>query len=171
MNRLWFLLFVIVFIILSSLVNNAIIQVYGEQGYLVARSIGLIIFGIALYHRYKNAGLEKRTYTIAYATLFVVLFFGPLLWALIIHALVYKPLGSNGVFATIKTFIKGTSFKNTATTIGIIIYIIGNIATFGYLTFFDGYVYNMTNWIIALPANEFLGLIWPIYWGLLHWIF
>jgi len=43
-------------------------------------------------------------------------------------------------------------------------------ATFIYLTFFDGYVYTAWNWIIAIPVNVFLATIWPIYWGVLHWV-
>lgn len=43
-------------------------------------------------------------------------------------------------------------------------------ATFVYLTFFDGYIYNAWNWLIALPVNFFLATIWPIYWGILHWL-
>jgi len=44
------------------------------------------------------------------------------------------------------------------------VYIIGNVATFCKLTFFDGYIYNWWNWIIVLPINEFLASIWPLYW-------
>jgi len=54
--------------------------------------------------------------------------------------------------------------------IGITIYWVGNIATFAKLTFFDGYIYNGWNWIIALPVNEFLAAIWPIYWTVLRWL-
>tara|TARA_R110000868_G_scaffold54164_4_gene169611 strand:- start:12852 stop:13067 length:216 start_codon:yes stop_codon:yes gene_type:complete len=49
------------------------------------------------------------------------------------------------------------------------IYIVGDLATFFYLTFFDGYIYNGWNWIIAIPINFFLAQIWPIYWAVLHW--
>lgn len=49
-------------------------------------------------------------------------------------------------------------------------YLIGQTGTFLYLTFLDGYVYTAWNWIIALPVNVFLSMIWPIYWALLHWI-
>lgn len=52
-----------------------------------------------------------------------------------------------------------------------ILYTIGQIATFVYLTFFTGYDYNAWNWIIAIPVNFFLSMIWPIYWLILHWIF
>jgi hypothetical protein len=50
-------------------------------------------------------------------------------------------------------------------------FIFGDIATFIYLTFFDGFNYNAWNWIIAIPVNVFLATIWPIYWGVLYWIF
>ena len=49
------------------------------------------------------------------------------------------------------------------------IYYFGVLLTFVYLTLFDGYVYNWWNWIIALPVNIFLGLIWPLYWLFLSW--
>ena len=52
-----------------------------------------------------------------------------------------------------------------------LIYMLGSLGTFIYLTFFDGYAYNAWNWLIAIPINLFLGAIWPIYWALLHWIF
>lgn len=48
---------------------------------------------------------------------------------------------------------------------------IGGIATFVYLTFFDGYRYTWWNWLIAVPVNLFLGEIWPIYWLLVRPIF
>jgi hypothetical protein len=44
-------------------------------------------------------------------------------------------------------------------------------ATFARLTFFDNYVYNWWNWLIALPVNAFLGQVWPIYWLILRPIF
>lgn len=52
-----------------------------------------------------------------------------------------------------------------------IIWTTGTIGTFIYLTFFDGFVYNAWNWIIAIPLNGFLASMWPIYWLILHWIF
>lgn len=45
------------------------------------------------------------------------------------------------------------------------------LGTFVYLTFFDGYAYNAWNWLVAVPVNGFLGMIWPVYWGLLRWVF
>jgi hypothetical protein len=42
--------------------------------------------------------------------------------------------------------------------------------TFVFLTFFDGYIYNGWNWLIAIPVNIFLAEIWPIYWLILRWI-
>ena len=52
-----------------------------------------------------------------------------------------------------------------------LVFVFGDIATLIYLTFFDGYNYTAWNWIIAIPANIFLASIWPIYWGILHWVF
>jgi len=51
------------------------------------------------------------------------------------------------------------------------LYIIGDIATFIYLTVFDGYVYTAWNWLVAVPANAFLAQIWPIYWLVLRPLF
>lgn len=45
------------------------------------------------------------------------------------------------------------------------------LATFVYLTFFDGFGYNGWNWLIAIPVNAFLSEIWPIYWSILRPIF
>jgi hypothetical protein len=50
------------------------------------------------------------------------------------------------------------------------IYLSVDLATFIYLTLFDGYVYNAWNWLIAVPVNILLSTIWPIYWGALHWV-
>jgi hypothetical protein len=47
-------------------------------------------------------------------------------------------------------------------------YIAGNVATFIKLIFFYGYSYNTWNWLVAVPANEFLAAIWPIYWSILR---
>ncbi len=55
-------------------------------------------------------------------------------------------------------------------TIGLVTYQVISLFTFVYLTFFDGYVYNSWNWLIAIPVNVFLSSIWPIYWGLLRWL-
>lgn len=49
-------------------------------------------------------------------------------------------------------------------------YIVGSLATTVYLTFFDGYIYTWWNWLFAFSINLFLGAIWPIYWGILHWV-
>lgn len=40
-----------------------------------------------------------------------------------------------------------------------------------YLTFFDGVVYTWWNWIIIVPINMFLGMIWPLYWLVLWPLF
>lgn len=52
-----------------------------------------------------------------------------------------------------------------------VVYVLGNIGTFVYLTFFDGYIYTAWNWVIAIPVNLFVSSIWPIYWAILHWLF
>lgn len=53
----------------------------------------------------------------------------------------------------------------------LILYWFGNVATFAKLTFLDGYVYNWWNWMIAIPVNEFLAFIWPIYWVIIRPLF
>ena len=50
-------------------------------------------------------------------------------------------------------------------------YLLGTIATFGKLTFFDEYAYNWWNWIIVFPTNELLAAIWPAYWLILRPLF
>lgn len=52
--------------------------------------------------------------------------------------------------------------------IALIIHLIASTATQIYLIFFDGYVYNWWNWIIAVPVSLVLGEIWPIYWLILR---
>lgn len=49
-------------------------------------------------------------------------------------------------------------------------YLLGDAATFVFLTFFDGYAYNAWNWIVAIPVNIFLAQIWPLYWAVLRWV-
>lgn len=61
--------------------------------------------------------------------------------------------------------------RNGLSIVLIVGWFIGNIATFAKLTFFDGYQYTWWNWIIALPLNEFLASIWPIYWLILRPLF
>jgi hypothetical protein len=55
-------------------------------------------------------------------------------------------------------------------TLAAVVYWVGDLGTFVYLTFFDGYIYNSWNWIIAIPVNAFLATIWPLYWGIIRWI-
>lgn len=47
------------------------------------------------------------------------------------------------------------------------VYILGNLATFVKLTFFDHYAYTAWNWIIVVPINELLAAMWPIYWAII----
>lgn len=61
--------------------------------------------------------------------------------------------------------------KDAAIKALIFIYFLGQIATFGKLTFFDDYAYNWWNWLIVVPINTFLSVIWPIYWAILRPIF
>jgi ABC-type thiamin/hydroxymethylpyrimidine transport system permease subunit len=61
--------------------------------------------------------------------------------------------------------------KNKIEIILTFVYSTGSIASFIYLTFFDGYIYTTLNWLIAIPVNFFISGIWPLYWGILRWIF
>lgn len=58
--------------------------------------------------------------------------------------------------------------KNALFTLLSLSYQLAAIATFGYLTFFDGYAYNWYNWIIALPINGMMASLWPIYWAFIR---
>jgi hypothetical protein len=58
----------------------------------------------------------------------------------------------------------------SGTLVAIFLFVPFDIATFIYLVFFDGYVYNSWNWVIAIPCDLFLAQIWPIYWAILHWL-
>lgn len=51
------------------------------------------------------------------------------------------------------------------------IFFLGTFGTFIYLTFFDGYIYNGWNWIVAIPVNLMLSGIWPLYWAVIRWLF
>jgi hypothetical protein len=57
---------------------------------------------------------------------------------------------------------------NRVNTIGMQIisgsYAIGYIATFVKLTWYDGYIYNAWNWLIAIPVNFAMAGVWPLYW-------
>lgn len=52
--------------------------------------------------------------------------------------------------------------------IAIIVWQLGALATFVYLTLFDDYEYTWWNWVIAVPVNIIMGEIWPIYWAILR---
>jgi hypothetical protein len=52
----------------------------------------------------------------------------------------------------------------------VVMYHIGTVITFMYLSFFKDYGYTWWNWIFVVPINLFLAEIWPIYWVILHWI-
>jgi hypothetical protein len=53
----------------------------------------------------------------------------------------------------------------------LIVWQVGSIITFIYLTFFDGYEYTWWNWLIAVPINMILAELWPIYWLILRPLF
>jgi len=49
-------------------------------------------------------------------------------------------------------------------------YQLASLATFVFISFFDGYVYNWWNWIIAIPVTVVFAEIWPLYWAIIRWI-
>ncbi len=50
-------------------------------------------------------------------------------------------------------------------------YIIGNIVTFLVITVEDAaYTSGVLTWLFTLGINEFLAMIWPLYWTILRWI-
>lgn len=90
MTRLWYLIFVIVFLVIFNLVDNPLVEVYGYTIYFIFRIVALSIFGVATYYRYKDAALDDKTFYIAGGALIASIFFGVFLWALIIVGLYYK---------------------------------------------------------------------------------
>ena len=53
-----------------------------------------------------------------------------------------------------------------------IIYLLGTVFTDLYLCYVDWQtVDNFFALLICFALNTFLASIWPIYWGLLHWLF
>lgn len=51
------------------------------------------------------------------------------------------------------------------------IYLAVAAVTFVYLLFFDGFAYSHGNWITHVPASGLASLLWPVYWGYLHWMY
>jgi len=45
------------------------------------------------------------------------------------------------------------------------------VATFVYLTFFNGIQYNWWNWIIAIPIHFATAAFWPVYWAIVRPLF
>jgi hypothetical protein len=45
------------------------------------------------------------------------------------------------------------------------------LATVVYLLFFDGFVYSHGNWMTQIPASILMAALWPLYWGVLYWMF
>ncbi len=56
-------------------------------------------------------------------------------------------------------------------TAALIVFLLGDALTFAYLMAADWPTLNAWNWLIVVPINLFLATIWPIYWGVLHWLF
>ena len=50
------------------------------------------------------------------------------------------------------------------------LYGIGSLTTLVYLLFFDGFVYSHGNWMTQVPASLISAVLWPLYWGVLHWV-
>jgi len=53
----------------------------------------------------------------------------------------------------------------------LVAYVVGDIATFVFLMFFDGYHYTWWNWILVVPLNLLISTFWPIYWLVLRPLF
>lgn len=52
-----------------------------------------------------------------------------------------------------------------------VIYGLGCIVTFIVLCIFDSNTgANGAEWLIVIPINIFLSTIWPVYWGIVHWV-
>ena len=45
-----------------------------------------------------------------------------------------------------------------------IVYEVGGIGTFIYLSFFDGLVFNWWNWTLIFGTSFAMGAMWPFYW-------
>ena len=45
-----------------------------------------------------------------------------------------------------------------------IVYEVGGIGTFIYLSFFDGLVFNWWNWTLIFGTSFVMGAMWPFYW-------
>lgn len=56
-------------------------------------------------------------------------------------------------------------------TVALWLYLIGNFATFIYLAVEDWQTTNgILSFLFCLAVDVFLASIWPLYWGVLHWI-
>ena len=45
------------------------------------------------------------------------------------------------------------------------------LVTWVYLLFFTGFIYSHGNWMTQVPASGLAALLWPLYWGVVHWIY
>ena len=51
------------------------------------------------------------------------------------------------------------------------IYIAIGVVTLAYLLFFDGFVYSHGNWMTQIPASILAAILWPLYWGVVYWLY
>lgn len=56
-------------------------------------------------------------------------------------------------------------------TVGIWVWVIVDLLTFGFLMYEKWPDLNWWNWLVVVPVNIFLSTIWPIYWVILRPIF
>jgi hypothetical protein len=51
-------------------------------------------------------------------------------------------------------------------------YVLGNLATFIFLILEGiGDVHGLLYWLLYIMACEIQAMIWPVYWGLIRWVF
>ena len=51
------------------------------------------------------------------------------------------------------------------------LYLLGALLTLVYLLFLDGFVYSHGNWMTQVPASIAMSVLWPLYWGVIFWIY
>lgn len=52
----------------------------------------------------------------------------------------------------------------------LVLYVLAAGVTFMFLTFLKGPVDTAEEFALAIPLNALIALVWPVYWGLLHWL-
>lgn len=145
---------------------------FQEQFYhLVAAYGGLldifITLGIALLVRRKWTGIAWLCILAALDLAALVALPGtvPENAGRVAHAIIYA-----GIYFLVR-WLRWREYKAEDWGYLVVPYHLGALATFGKLTFFNGYVYNWWNWIIAIGVNGFLAEFWPIYWLILRPLF